>query len=158
MFASQIYFIKDLVKVMSFLYVIKIVDIFFTPTKYYRTNITKKITDEYDIITCEKLQIQKMLTNKSLSKKISDASFYEIIRQLEYKSKFKGKLFYQIDLYYPSSQECSVCSSIDKNYKDISKREYDCHKCHHHMDRDLNASINVMYEGLKLYLQEKLKI
>ena len=125
---------------------------------YYIHNITKKITDEYDIITCEKLQIQKMLTNKSLSKKISDASFYEIIRQLEYKSKFKGKLFYQIDLYYPSSQECSVCSSIDKNYKDISKREYDCHKCHHHMDRDLNASINVMYEGLKLYLQEKLKI
>ena len=47
---------------------------------YYFHNITKKITDEYDIITCEKLSVQKMLGNKELSKKISDASFCEIIR------------------------------------------------------------------------------
>ena len=68
---------------------------------YYLHNITKKITDEYDVITCENLTIQKMLSNKDLSKKMSDASFYEIIRQLEYKSRFKGKLIYQIDSYYP---------------------------------------------------------
>jgi len=121
---------------------------------YYLHNITKKITDEYDIITCEKLTIQKMLKEKNLSKKISDASFNEIIRQLEYKCKYKNKLFYKIDTYYPSSQECSICGHIDKRYKDINKREYRCLKCHNEIDRDLNASINIMYEGLKLYMKE----
>ena len=99
-----------------------------------------------------------MLSNKDLSKKISDVSFYEIIRQLQYKSKFKGKLFYQIDTYYPSSQECSVCGNIDKLYKDLSEREYKCCKCHNEIDRDLNASINIMFEGLKLYMKNELRI
>jgi len=125
---------------------------------YYLHNITKKITDEYDVITCENLTIQKMLSNKGLSKKMSDASFYEIIRQLEYKSIFKGKLFYQIDTYYPSSQECSVCGNIDKKYKDLNEREYKCSKCHNIIDRDLNASINIMFEGLKLYMKNEVKI
>lgn len=120
---------------------------------YYLHNITKMITDEYDIITCEKLKVQKMLSNKELSKKISDASFYEIIRQLEYKCKYKNKYFYQIDTYYPSSQECSVCGNIDKIYKNLNEREYKCSKCQNEIDRDLNASINIMYEGLKMYMQ-----
>ena len=123
---------------------------------YYLHNITKKITDEYDIITCEKLTVQKMLKNKELSKKISDASFYEIIRQLQYKSKYKKKYFYKIDTYYPSSQECHICGNIDKKYKDLKEREYKCNKCHHEIDRDMNASINIMYEGLKLYMKEVL--
>ena len=73
----------------------------------------------------------------------SDATFSEIIRQLEYKSKYKGKLFYQIDEYYPSSQECNICGHI---YKNINERTYKCSKCHHIQDRDLNASIKVIYE------------
>ena len=99
-----------------------------------------------------------MLKEHNLSKKISDASFYEILRQLEYKSKYKGKLFYQIDTYYPSSQECSVCGNVDKKYKDINEREYKCSKCHHEMDRDVNASINIMWEGLKLYMKNEIRI
>ena len=122
--------------------------------KYYIHNITKKITDEYDIVTCEKLTVQKMLSNKELSKKISDSSFYEIIRQLEYKSKNKGKLFYQIDTYYPSSQKCHICGNIDKKYKNLIERVYKCSKCQNKIDRDLNASINIMYEGVKLYMKK----
>ena len=121
---------------------------------YYLHKITKKITDEYDIITCEKLTVQKMLKNHNLSKKISDASFNEIIRQLQYKSKYKNKLFYQVDTYYPSSQECSVCGNIDRKYKSLLERVYKCCKCHNEMDRDLNSSINIMYEGMKLYMKE----
>jgi len=99
-----------------------------------------------------------VLKEYNISKKISDASFYEIIRQLKYKSKYKNKLFYQIDTYYPSSQECSICRNIDKKYQNLSEREYKCSKCHHEMDRDLNASINIMWEGLKLYMKNKIKI
>lgn len=119
---------------------------------YYIHKITKKITDCYDIITCEKLKVQNMLHQHTHSKKISDASFNEIIRQLEYKSRYKNKLFYQVDTYYPSTQECNVCGNRDKGYKDLTKREYHCKSCGSVIDRDLNASINIMYEGLKLYI------
>ena len=99
-----------------------------------------------------------MLSNKDLSKKISDVSFYEIIRQLDYKSRFKGKLFYQIDTYYPSSQECNMCGNIDKKYKDIKERVYKCSKCQNKINRDVNASINIMFEGLKLYMESGIRI
>ena len=95
-----------------------------------------------------------MLKEHNLSKKISDAAFCEIMRQLEYKCKYKNKLFYQIDTYYPSSQECSICGNRDKKYKDLTKRIYKCSKCQNEIDRDLNASINIMFEGLRLYMKE----
>ena len=124
---------------------------------YYIHNITKKITDNYDIITCEKLNTKNMITKKSnLSKKIIDATFYEIIRQLQYKSKYKNKYFYQVDTYYPSSQTCSVCNNIDNKYKNLTERIYNCSKCHNTIDRDLNASINIMFKGLKLYMNDNL--
>ena len=124
--------------------------------KYYIHKITKNITDEYDIITCEKLHTKEMIINgkkTTLSKNINDASFNEILKQLEYKSKFKGKQFYQIYDYYPSSQTCSVCENIDKKYKNLNERKYKCTKCHLEIDRDLNASINIMFEGVKMYMK-----
>ena len=120
---------------------------------YYLHKITNQITEEFDIIVTEKLQTKNMLEKKIMSKDIADASFYEIIRQLQYKSKFKGKYFYQIDTYYPSSQTCSVCSNIDKKYKNLNERNYYCHYCRTELDRDLNASINIMFEGLKLHMK-----
>jgi len=120
---------------------------------YYLHKITKEITDNNDIIVTEKLQTKNMLQNKELSKDIADASFYEIIRQLQYKSKDKGKYFYQIDTYYPSSQTCSVCNNIDKKYKNLNERIYHCCNCSNKIDRDLNASINIMFEGLKLHIK-----
>ena len=129
--------------------------------KYYTHKITKKITDEYDIITCEKLKTKEMIIkgkDNKLSSKINDATFSEIIRELQYKSKYKGKEFYQINTYYPSSQICSRCDNQDKRYKDITRREYKCTKCGEELDRDLNASINIMFEGLKLYMENYARI
>ena len=79
----------------------------------------------------------------------------EIIKQLEYKSKFKGKQFYQIDTYYPSSQVCSVCGIKDKKYKNLLERKYVCNNCHNELDRDYNASVNIMFEGLKLFMNKE---
>ena len=124
--------------------------------KYYTHKITKSITDEYDIITCEKLKTKEMIIkgkNTKLSSKLNDATFSEIIRQLLYKSKYKGKKFYQINTYYPSSQICNRCNNQDRKYKDLTEREYNCPKCGEKIDRDLNASINIMFEGLKLYMK-----
>ena len=125
--------------------------------KCYIHKITKEITDEYDIITCEKLQTKEMIINgkkNKLSSQIQDATFSEILRQLSYKSKYKGKDFYQINTYYPSSQICSRCMNQDKEYKYLNKREYKCIKCGQEIDRDLNASINIMFQGLELYMKK----
>ena len=129
--------------------------------KYYIHKITKNITDEYDIVTCEKLHTKEMIISgkkNTLSKNINDACFNEILKQLEYKSKFKGKKFYQIYEYYPSSQTCSGCDNQDKKYKNLNERNYECTKCHLELDRDLNASINIMTEGYKMYIKSKYKI
>lgn len=129
--------------------------------KFYTHKITKDITDEYDIITCEQLKTKEMIIkgkDNKLSSKINDATFSEIIRQLQYKARYKGKVFYQINTYYPSSQICSRCSAQDKRYKDLTRREYKCLKCNQEIDRDLNASINIMFEGLKLYMKNYAKI
>ena len=128
--------------------------------KYYIHKITKSITDEYDIITCEKLTTKEMIIKgkeNKLSTKINDATFSEILRQLSYKAKFKGKKFYQINTYYPSSQICSRCDNQDKKYKDLNEREYICTKCGMELDRDFNASINIMFGGLKLYMKNYAK-
>ena len=129
--------------------------------KFYTHKITKDITDEYDIITCEKLKTKEMIIkgkNTKLSSKLNDATFSEIIRQLFYKSKYKGKKFYQINTYYPSSQICNRCNNQDRKYKDLTEREYNCSKCGEKIDRDLNASINIMFEGLKLYMKNYAKV
>lgn len=129
--------------------------------KFYTHKITKDITDEYDIITCEQLKTKEMIIkgkDNKLSSKINDATFSEIIRQFQYKARYKGKVFYQINTYYPSSQICSRCSTQDKRYKDLTRREYKCLKCNQEIDRDLNASINIMFEGLKLYMKNYAKI
>ena len=129
--------------------------------KFYTHKITKDITDEYDIITCEKLKTKEMIIkgkDSKLSSKINDATFSEIIRQFQYKAKYKGKEFYQINTYYPSSQICSRCDNQDKRYKDLTRREYKCTKCGEELDRDLIASINIMFEGLKLYMKNYAKI
>ena len=128
--------------------------------KSYIHKITKSITDEYDIITCENLKTKEMIIQgktNNLSSKINDATFTEILRQLSYKAKIKGKKFYQVDTYYPSSQICSRCDNQDKKYKDLNEREYKCTKCGQALDRDFNSSINIMFEGLKLYIKSYAK-
>ena len=110
--------------------------------------ITKEIVSANDIIITEKLQTKKLIEKKEMSKYVSDASLSEIIRQLEYKSKWQNKHFYQIDTYYPSSQICSHCNNKNKELKDLNKRKWTCSKCNNENDRDINAAINIMWEGL----------
>lgn len=121
--------------------------------KYYQHEITKKITDEYDIIIMENLNTKNIIENSNLSKSISDASFRKLIRQIKYKSQYKGKYMYQVDTYYPSSQICSRCGNQDSKYKDIQHRNYECKICNNNLDRDFNASVNIMFEGLKQYME-----
>lgn len=118
--------------------------------------ITKEITDNNDIIVTETLNIKNMVKNHKIAKSLQDASLSLIIRQLIYKAKWKFKKLYQIDTFYPSSQICSKCDYKNKITKDLKIRKYECPNCHNELDRDYNASENIMFEGLKLYMKEQL--
>lgn len=95
-----------------------------------------------------------MIKNHKIAKSLIDVTLGEIIKQLEYKSIWKGKKLYKIDSYYPSSQLCSVCGYQNKITKNLNVREYICPKCQSKLDRDCNAAENILWEGLKRYMQE----
>ncbi len=116
--------------------------------------ITKELTDTYDIIVTETLKIKNMIRNHKLAKSLTDVTLGEIIRQLEYKCKLKGKKLYKVNEYYASSQICSVCGYQNKIVKDLSVRKYICPSCKVELDRDQNASVNILFEGVKMYMKE----
>ena len=124
--------------------------------KYIIHKITKEITDDNDIIVTETLKVSNMLKNHNLAKSIQDASFSEIIRQLTYKAKWKFKKILQLNTFYPSSQICSHCEYKNDITKNLNVREYECPNCYNKLDRDFNSSVNIMFEGIKLYTKELL--
>lgn len=121
--------------------------------KHYLNKIGNEIVEEHDIIVTESLLVKNMFKEKVkvFNKSLADASFNKLCSLIEWKSKLKGKYYYKIDKYYPSSQICSRCGYKNEELKDLSIREYDCPKCGVHNDRDINASINILFEGLKLH-------
>ena len=98
----------------------------------------------------ETLQVKNMLKNHKLAKAISDVSWYEFCRQLEYKCLWYDKKFVKINTYFASSQICSNCGYKNSDIKNLDMREYDCPECGQHHDRDVNAAINILNQGLNL--------
>ena len=122
--------------------------------KHLIHDITNKLIKENDIIVCENLDIKSMYKDHNIAKSLSSNPLGEIIRVLKYKAEWNNKKLIQIDRYYPSSQVCSVCEFQNKELKNLSIRKYECPMCHTKHDRDFNASVNIMFEGLKIYMQD----
>ena len=112
--------------------------------------LSTKLIRDYDIICMEDLNSSGMIKNHKLAKSISDASFFEFNRELEYKARWNYKLISRIDRFYPSSQICSYCGNKSSQTKDLSVRTYICEECGLEIDRDYNASINILNEGLRI--------
>ena len=84
-----------------------------------------------------------MVRNHRLAQSISDVAFGELVRQVEYKSALNGVTVKKADRFYPSSKTCSVCGNVKTDLK-LSERTYRCDKCGAVIDRDYNASLNLL--------------
>lgn len=116
--------------------------------------IVKRILQENDVVVTEDLDVKKMYQTKSIAVKLRDVPFTNFIETMSYKAKWQGKKVIKIDRYFPSSQVCSDCGYQNKTLKDLSVCEWICPKCYAHHDRDINASINIKNEGIKILLKQ----
>ena len=112
--------------------------------------ISIRLIREYDIICIETLRVRNMIKNNKMAKSFQDVSLSEFVRQLEYKAKWYGKVISKIDTFYPSSQLCSNCGYKNPSIKNLEIREYNCPICGTYHDRDINAAINILNEGLRI--------
>ena len=119
--------------------------------------LTTDIVKEYDTICIESLDVKSMKETYSFirNKRVGDVSWSEFTRQLSYKCNWYGKELIKVDRYFPSSQLCSVCGNRDGK-KDVDIRIWKCSSCGTILDRDINASINILNEGLRI-LNERLR-
>ena len=121
--------------------------------KHNMITIVNKIVKEHDIIVSEKLNVKGISSNHHLAKAVLDASFNKICELLKWKTKLQGKYYYQVDTFYPSSKMCSHCGSKTEVTNNLSIRSWECTNCGNKNDRDINASINIMFEGLRIHYQ-----
>ena len=111
--------------------------------------VTTALIRKYDTICIEDLNVKGMEQNSRLAKSVTDASFYEFRRELEYKAEWYGKKISAVDRFFPSSQICSACGERFEGTKDLSIRKWTCPHCGAEHDRDINAAKNILAEGLK---------
>ena len=105
--------------------------------------VTTILTTHYGEIAIEDLNVKGMTRNHRLAQAVSDVSFGELRRQIEYKAATNGVRVLKVDRYYPSSKTCSVCGTV-KEYLTLKDRTYRCEKCGAVFDRDYNASRNLL--------------
>ncbi len=119
--------------------------------KDFSHKLSSRTVNDSQVIVLEDLNIKGMVKNRHLSKFISDVSWSMFTGQLKYKSDWYGRDIFTVNRFYQSSKKCSTpgCGYIHKDLK-LSDREWTCPVCGTKHDRDINASINLFLEGLKI--------
>lgn len=110
---------------------------------------SKQITNAFDVVCIEDLNMKGMSRALNFGKSVSDNSFGSFVSMLDYKLKEQGKQLVKIDKWFPSSKMCSTCGQV-KDTLSLSDRTYHCEHCGLSLDRDYNASINIRNEGIRI--------
>lgn len=121
--------------------------------KDFQHKVSSRIVNENQVIVSEDLNVKGMLKNHKLAKSIQDASFRTFCNMIKYKSEQKHRIYLKINRFFPSSKLCHKCSFKYKGLK-LEERFWTCPKCGTYLDRDENAAINILNEGLRI-LKEK---
>ena len=125
----------------------------YAKSKHQRSDILHKLscrlTDQYDVIGIEDLDMSAMKKALSFGKSVSDNGWGMFVNMLQYKADQKGKKLVKIDRWFPSSKTCCACGHIHKELT-LSDRTYICPVCGHIMDRDKQAAINIKNEAIRM--------
>ncbi len=117
--------------------------------KDFLHKLSRKMVNENQVICVENLAVKNMVKNHNLAKAISDASWSEFTRMLSYKAGQDGKIYQEVDRFFPSSKTCSVCLNRVGSLA-LEIRSWQCQNCATKHDRDVNAAINIRDEGLRI--------
>lgn len=117
--------------------------------KDFQHKISHQLINENQVIVSEDLKPFNMIKNHKLAKSIQDASFSSFCNMINYKSKWYGRTYIKVDSYYPSSKLCHCCGYKNTTLT-LADREWECPNCHILLDRDKNAALNILEEGLKI--------
>ncbi|NES82819.1 MAG: IS200/IS605 family element transposase accessory protein TnpB [Moorea sp. SIO2B7] len=111
--------------------------------------LSRKIVNENQVIAVENLNVKGMVRNHNLAKAISDCGWGMFCTMLKYKAENEGKKYLEVDRFFPSSQTCHVClNQVGSLPLDV--RNWTCEHCKTNHDRDINASINIRNEALRI--------
>ena len=124
--------------------------------KHMIFKLANKILKESDIVAVETLDVKSMYQVHSIAKHLNKVPIGDFLSVLKYKADWLGKKVININKYFPSSQCCNRCEYKNEEVKDLSVRKWICPKCGFEHDRDINASVNIMFEGLKIYMKESI--